>query len=121
MGGKSAAVLFAYDRVHHDLSRYPEKSRNNTNELWRCLARLHRAGELVPVRIPSEADERVRDVVRCRDTFQREILTSRHSILKFLAMRGRNACKLTPLTPAQSHQRTSASASAALHRSPWFG
>jgi transposase len=47
------------------------------------LARLYRAGELVPVRIPSEADERVRDVVRCRETFQREILKSRHYILKF--------------------------------------
>ena len=52
------------------------------------LARLYRAGELVPVRIPSEADERVRDVVRCRETFQREILTSRHYILKCLATRG---------------------------------
>ena len=52
------------------------------------LARLHRAGELVPVRIPSEAEERVRDVVRCRETFQREILKSRHYILKFLAKRG---------------------------------
>jgi transposase len=52
------------------------------------LARLFRAGELVPVRIPSEAEERVRDVVRCRETFQREILKSRHYILKFLARRG---------------------------------
>ena len=52
------------------------------------LARLFRAGELVPVRIPSEADERVRDVVRCRETFQREILKSRQYILKFLATRG---------------------------------
>ena len=52
------------------------------------LARLYRAGELVPVRIPSEAEERVRDVVRCRETFQREILKSRHYILKFLARRG---------------------------------
>ena len=32
--------------------------------------------------------ERVRDVVRCRETFQREILKSRHYILKFLARRG---------------------------------
>jgi len=53
-----------------------------------ALARLYRAGELVPVRIPSEADERVRDVVRCRETFQREILKSRHYLLKFLARRG---------------------------------
>jgi transposase len=52
------------------------------------LARFYRAGELVTVRIPSEADERVRDVVRCRETFQREILKSRHYILKFLARRG---------------------------------
>lgn len=52
------------------------------------LARLHRAGELVAVRIPAEAEERVRDVVRCRTTFQREILKSRHYILKFLARRG---------------------------------
>ena len=42
----------------------------------------------MPVRIPSEADERVRNVVRCRETFQREILKSRHYILKFLARRG---------------------------------
>lgn len=52
------------------------------------LARLYRAGELTAVRIPSETDERVRDVVRCRETFQREILKSRHYILKFLARRG---------------------------------
>lgn len=52
------------------------------------LARMYRAGELTPVRIPSEAEERVRDVVRCRETFQREILKSRHYILKFLARRG---------------------------------
>jgi hypothetical protein len=40
------------------------------------------------VRIPREAEERVRDVVRCRETFQREILKSRHYILKCLARRG---------------------------------
>jgi transposase len=40
------------------------------------LARLDRAGELTVVRIPSEAEERVRDVVRCRETFQREIAVS---------------------------------------------
>ena len=52
------------------------------------FAGLYRAGELTAVRIPSEAEERVRDVVRCRETFQREILKSRHYILKFLARRG---------------------------------
>lgn len=52
------------------------------------LARLYRSGELTAVRIPTEGEERVRDVVRCRETFQREILRSRHYILKFLARRG---------------------------------
>jgi transposase len=52
------------------------------------LARLYRAGEVTAVRIPSEAEERVRDIVRCRATFQREILSSRLYILKFLARRG---------------------------------
>jgi transposase len=52
------------------------------------LARLYRAGELTIVRVPSEAEERVRDVVRCRETLQREVTKSRHYILKFLARRG---------------------------------
>ena len=52
------------------------------------LARLYRAGELTVIRIPSEAEERVRDVVRCRETLQHEVVKSRHYILKFLARRG---------------------------------
>lgn len=52
------------------------------------LARLYRAGELVTIRIPSPAEERVRDLVRCRQCFQREILRSRHYVVKFLARRG---------------------------------
>jgi len=52
------------------------------------LARLYRSGELTVVRIPTEAEERVRDLVRCREIFQREILKSRHYLLKFLARRG---------------------------------
>ncbi len=52
------------------------------------LARLYRAGELTAVHIPTEAEERVRDLVRCRETMQRELVKSRHYILKFLARRG---------------------------------
>lgn len=52
------------------------------------LARLYRAGELTPIRIPSADEERVRDLVRCRQCFQREILRSRHYVTKFLARRG---------------------------------
>ena len=64
------------------------------------LARLYRAGELTVVRIPTEAEERVRDVVRCRETFQREVLRSRHYILKFLARRGFVYREGTPWRPA---------------------
>jgi transposase len=52
------------------------------------LARLYRAGELVVIRIPTEAQERVRDLVRCRETINREALKSRHYVLKFLRRRG---------------------------------
>jgi len=52
------------------------------------LARLFRAGELVPIRIPSSTDERVRDLVRCRQTLQQNVLRARHYVSKFLARRG---------------------------------
>jgi transposase len=52
------------------------------------LAHYYRSGDLTPIRIPTEAEERVRDVVRCRETLQRELIKSRHYILKFLARRG---------------------------------
>jgi transposase len=52
------------------------------------MARLYRAGELTVVRVPSCAEERARDLVRCRECFQREILRSRHYVTKFLARRG---------------------------------
>ena len=54
----------------------------------RQLARLYRSGELTPIRIPTEAEERVRDLVRCRATFQKELLRARHYVLKFLTRRG---------------------------------
>lgn len=52
------------------------------------IAQDFRDGRLVLIRIPSEEDERIRDLVRCRETFQREIIKSRHYILKFLRRRG---------------------------------
>ena len=49
----------------------------------------------------------MRDVVRCRETFQREILKSRHYILKFLARRGfvfRDGHELVHAAPASGSQ-----------------
>lgn len=54
----------------------------------RQLARLYRAGELTVIRIPTEAEERVRDLVRCRATFQRDLHRTRQRVLKFLRRRG---------------------------------
>lgn len=70
------------------IPRRPGVQRKHDKRDAADLARFYRAGELTVVRIPSESDERVRDVVRCRATFQKEILKSRHYILKFLARRG---------------------------------
>ena len=52
------------------------------------IARDFRDDRLVLIHIPTETDERVRDLVRCRETFQREIVKSRHYILKFMRRRG---------------------------------
>ncbi|MGE0555221.1 MAG: transposase [Gemmatimonadales bacterium] len=52
------------------------------------LVRLFRAGELTAARVPSTEEEQVRDLVRCRETLQRELLQSKHYLLKFLARRG---------------------------------
>lgn len=52
------------------------------------LARLYRSGHLTPVHIPTEAEERVRGLVRCREVLTREILASRHYVLKLLQARG---------------------------------
>jgi transposase len=52
------------------------------------LARLYRAGELTAVRVPSESEERVRSLVRSREALTREILSSRHYVLKLLQARG---------------------------------
>ena len=52
------------------------------------IARDFRDHRLVLIHVPTEEDERVRDLVRCRETFQREILKSRHYILNFMRRRG---------------------------------
>ncbi len=52
------------------------------------LARLHRAAELTPVHVPSVEEERVRSLIRARWALTREILASRHYVLKLLLSRG---------------------------------
>lgn len=53
------------------------------------LARLYRAGELTSIRVPTEAEEALRDLVRCREDVREDVLRERHRLLKFLLRHGR--------------------------------
>lgn len=53
------------------------------------LVRLFRAGELTAIHVPTEAEEGVRDLVRCREDVRAEIVRWRHRPLKLLARHGR--------------------------------
>lgn len=53
------------------------------------LVRLFRAGELTAIHVPDEAEEAVRDLLRCRDAVRRDVLRWRHRLLKFLTRHGR--------------------------------
>jgi transposase len=50
----------------------------------RRLARLHRAGELVAIRVPTEAEEAVRDLCRARVDLVEDRTRTRHRLSKFL-------------------------------------
>jgi transposase len=50
----------------------------------RMLARRYRSGDLVPIHVPSAHEEAVRELVRCRQTIQRESHRSRQYVLKLL-------------------------------------
>lgn len=55
----------------------------------RKLARLYRAGELTPIRVPTEGEEAVRDLVRCREDLGEDVTRMRHRLSKFLLRHGR--------------------------------
>ena len=52
------------------------------------LARLARAGDLTPVRVPEAADEAVRDLVRAREDAVRECRNARHRLNALLLRNG---------------------------------
>jgi transposase len=53
------------------------------------LARLYRAGELTEIRVPTESEESVRDLVRCREDATEDRLRAWHRLIKFLLRYGR--------------------------------
>lgn len=59
----------------------------------RNLARLHRAGELTPIRVPSELEEAVRDLVRVREDMKLDRRLAIQRTKAFLLRRGIRAAK----------------------------
>lgn len=55
----------------------------------RRLARLHRAGELVVIRVPTPEEEAVRDLCRARADMVEDRTRARHRLSKFLLRHGR--------------------------------
>ncbi|KXF53076.1 transposase [Rhodococcus sp. SC4] len=52
------------------------------------LARLLRLDEVVPVRVPSQAEESARDLVRAREAARQDLMRSRHRVSKLLLRNG---------------------------------
>jgi transposase len=52
------------------------------------LARLFRAGELTSIRVPTESEEALRDLMRCREDVREDVQRHRHRLLKFLLRHG---------------------------------
>lgn len=52
------------------------------------LARLLLAGELCPVRVPGEAEEALRDLVRAREDLRGDLMRARHRLSKLLLRHG---------------------------------
>lgn len=53
------------------------------------LAILYRAGALTPIHVPTEEEEAVRDLLRCREDIRADLLRARHRLSKFLLRHGR--------------------------------
>jgi transposase len=53
------------------------------------LARLHRMGELTPIRVPTPAQEALRDLVRTQEDAKEDVLRRRHRLQKLLLRQGR--------------------------------
>jgi transposase len=65
-----------------------DKVKTDTRDCRR-LARLHRAGELVAVRIPTPLEEAVRDLCRARSDMVEDLTRARNRLTKFLLRHSR--------------------------------
>ena len=65
-----------------------DKVKTDTRDCRR-LARLHRAGELVAIRVPSVLEEAVRDLCRTRGDMVEDLTRARNRLLKFMLRHSR--------------------------------
>ena len=65
-----------------------DKVKTDTRDCRR-LARLHRAGELVAIRIPNPLEEAVRDLCRTRSDMVEDLTRARNRLTKFLLRHSR--------------------------------
>jgi transposase len=70
------------------------------------LARLFAAGELSFVFVPSEEQERFRDLVRCIDDARKDLMRARHRLSKFLLRRGERFAGRAWTAPHEQWLRT---------------
>jgi len=60
------------------------------------LAVLYRAGALTAIHVPTEAEEAVRDLLRCREDVGADLLRAKHRLSKFLLRHGRRCPHAKP-------------------------
>ena len=71
------------------IARAPGDKVKTDRQDCRRLARLHRAGELVAIRVPSPTEEAVRDLCRTRGDMVEDLTRARNRLTKFLLRHGR--------------------------------
>jgi transposase len=72
------------------------------------IVRLFAAGELSFAFVPSEEDERFRDLVRCIDDARKDLMRARHRLSKFLLRRGERFAGRAWTQPHEQWLRTRA-------------
>src|SRR5688500_2750893 len=67
------------------------------------LAVLYRAGALTAIHVPTDQEEAVRDLLRCREDIRVDLLRARHRLGKFLLRHGRRFTATTSTWSPRHH------------------
>jgi transposase len=67
------------------------------------LAVLYRAGALTAIHVPTDQEEAVRDLLRCREDIRADLLRARHRLGKFLLRHGRRFTATKSTWSARHH------------------